>query len=168
MATTDHGGTPLPIEIERKYLLRAVPPAALAVPPLVIEQGWIPGSAIQERLRRTTAPDGAVSLWRTIKLGRGVARVEVEEAIVSSLFEALWAVTRDARIRKQRHVVPDGALTWEIDVFADHDLVLAEVELAHADTPVVVPDWLAPHVVREVTGDPAYLNRVLARPEPTP
>ena len=57
----------------------------------------------------------------------------------------------------------DGALTWEVDAFEGADLVLAEVELPSADTPVTPPAWLAPHVVREVTEEPAYRNFEVAR-----
>jgi CYTH domain-containing protein len=59
--------------------------------------------------------------------------------------------------------VRDGALTWEIDHFLDRDLTLAEVELETADAKPAPPDWLQPHVVREVTDDAAYLNYNLAR-----
>lgn len=156
----------LPMEIERKYLLRSCPPAARTVPPVRIEQGWIPGQALRERLRRRTDADGAVSCWRTVKLGPAEARIEVEEATTPDLFAALWELTRQARVRKDRYVVPHGAHTWEIDVFLDRDLVLAEVELGDVQEAVTVPDWLAPYVERDVTGEPAYFNAVLARPEP--
>lgn len=164
-------GTPmtangLPMEIERKYLLHACPPAARAVPPIRIEQGWLPGQTLRERLRRRTAPDGTVSCWRTVKLGPATARVEVEEATSPELFDALWALTQKARVRKDRYVMPHGAHTWEVDVFLDRELVLAEVELGAVDEAVTLPPWLAPYVEREVTGDPAYFNAVLARPEP--
>lgn len=156
----------LPMEIERKYLLRSCPPAARAVSPVHIEQGWIPGQALRERLRRRTAPDGTVSCWRTMKLGPAEARIEVEEVTTPELFAALWELTRSARIRKDRYVVPDGTHTWEIDVFHDRDLVLAEVELTDVDESVTLPPWMAPYLERDVTGDPAYVNAVLARPEP--
>lgn len=155
----------LPMEIERKFLLRACPPEARALPPVRIEQGWIPGTALRERLRRSVAPDGTVSCWRTVKLGPAEARIEVEEATTPELFEAMWPLTRSARVRKVRHVLADGARTWEIDVFLDRDLVLAEVELGHLDEAVVLPAWLAPYVERDVTGEPAYFNAVLARAE---
>jgi CYTH domain-containing protein len=77
----------------------------------------------------------------------------------------MWPLTRSARVRKVRHVLADGARTWEIDVFLDRDLVLAEVELGHLDEAVVLPAWLAPYVERDVTGEPAYFNAVLARAE---
>jgi CYTH domain-containing protein len=54
-------------------------------------------------------------------------------------------------------------LAWEIDVFEDRPLVLAEVELPSADAEAPPPAWLARHVVREVTDDPAYANSALAR-----
>lgn len=170
-ATLRREGSPvsrggMPLEIERKYLLRGCPPAARAVAPLRIEQGWIPGEALRERLRRTVAADGTMTHWRTVKLGPAVARVEVEEAASAALFNAMWPLTQAARISKERYVIADGAHTWEIDVFPGRDLVLAEVELGAVDDTVTVPAWLAPYVERDVTGDPAYFNAVLARPEP--
>jgi CYTH domain-containing protein len=84
------------------------------------------------------------------------------------LFESMWPLTAAARVEKVRHAVPDGALTWEIDVFLDRHLLLAEVELPSEDAEVQLPEWLAPCVEREVTGDPAYVNANLARvPRPT-
>jgi CHAD domain-containing protein len=156
----------LPMEIERKYLLRQCPSAARAVSPVRIEQGWIPGQALKERMRRCTAPDGTVTCWRTVKLGPAGARVEVEETCPPELFAALWALTRAARVRKDRYVIPDGAHIWEIDVFLDRDLVLAEVELGEVNESVTLPAWLVSYVERDVTHEPAYVNAVLARPEP--
>lgn len=156
----------LPMEIERKYLLRSCPPAARAVPPVRIEQGWIPGQALKERLRRRMAPDGTITCWRTVKLGPAEARVEVEETCPPELFASLWELTKQARVRKDRYVVPHGAHTWEIDVFLDRELVLAEVELGDVNEAVTLPPWLAPYLERDVTGEPAYFNAVLARPEP--
>ena len=155
----------LPMEIERKYLLRACPPAAHTVAPIRIEQGWIAGQALKERLRRRTAPDGSVTCWRTVKLGPAEARVEVEETCSPELFASLWALTQAARVRKDRYVVPHGAHTWEIDVFLDRELVLAEVELGDVNEAVTLPPWLAPYLERDVTGEPAYFNAVLARAE---
>lgn len=155
----------LPLEIERKFLLSDCPVQARAVAPSLIEQGWLPGERIRERLRRRTAPDGQVTFWRTIKLGDAAARIEIEEAADSALFDGLWPLTSARRVRKHRHVLPAGHRQWEIDVFLDRDLVLAEIELEHIDEPVDIPAWLAPYVVRDVTDDPAYLNARLARPE---
>ena len=155
----------MPLEIERKYLLTRVPPLAAAVPPALIEQGWLPGTALRERLRRATYPDGTVVCWRNVKLGPAQARVEIDERTSPELFDAMWPLTSAARVRKQRHVVREAAYAWEIDVFLDRDLVVAEVELSGLDDRPALPDWLAPYVERDVTGEPAYFNAVLARDE---
>ena len=158
----------IPMEIERKFLLNGVPPEALAMPPIAIEQGWIPGARLQERLRRSRYPDGSIRCTRTIKLGRPEARVEIEEDTGNAIFQAMWALTTSARIRKHRHVLRDERHTWEIDVFSDRDLVLAEVELDALDEHVTVPSWLESYIVREVTGETAYTNSQMARPELSP
>lgn len=156
-------GHGLPMEIERKYLLHGLPPRAAMAPSLRIEQGWLPGNVLRERLRRSIAPNGTVQHTRTIKLGRPGARIEIEEPVEATLFDALWPHTIEARIRKRRHLVTDGPWTWEIDVFLDRDLVLAEIEIDDAARQVEVPGWLAPFVVRDVTHDPSYLNAVMAQ-----
>ncbi|MGH7630455.1 MAG: CHAD domain-containing protein, partial [Gemmatimonadales bacterium] len=148
-------------EIERKYLLTALPPEAGAVEPLEIDQGWLPGERLVERLRRLRQ-NGSDAWFRTIKAGAGLERIEVEEPTSPEVFAGIWPLTDGRRVRKRRYRVPAGDLVWEIDEFLDRDLVLAEVELATIDTPVMPPDWLQPYLVREVTGEPEYENRQLA------
>lgn len=157
----------LPREIERKYLLRAVPPHALTVAPVRIEQGWLPGNVLRERLRRAVRADGTSQLTRTVKAGALGARVELEESTTPELFETMWPHTCNARIRKHRHPVPDGGFLWEVDVFLDRELVLAEVELREGQRVPPAPEWLAPYIVRDVTDDPSYTNSSMATPDPT-
>ncbi len=151
------------IEIERKFLLSDAPPRALAASGVRIAQGWLPGERLRERLRRSVHADGRVEWTRTVKVGTGIARVELEEPAEPMLFETLWPLTSTARVEKVRYAVADGAFVWEIDVFLDRDLVLAEIELPSSDTLVTLPDWLAPHIVRDVTGESEYVNANLAR-----
>jgi len=150
------------VEFERKYLLKAMPPMARSVRVQEIEQGWLPGKRLRERLRRVRDADGE-RFYRTIKLGAGVQRLEIEEETTAELFGALWPHTEGCRVRKRRHQVQEGRLTWEIDRFQDRNLVLAEVELTEAGMEAEPPKWLKPYVVREVTVDPAFLNLNLAR-----
>ncbi len=100
---------------------------------------------------------------RAVKLGAGIRRIELQEESSPELFEALWPLTEGHRVTKVRYSVPDGDLTWEVDRFTDRDLVLAEVELKSESERPPLPGWLAPHVAREVTGEPEYLNVNLAR-----
>ena len=150
------------VEIERKFLLKSLPPTARTAPANEIEQGWLPGERLRERLRRIRNGDGELYL-RTIKLGAGIQRVELEEKTTAELFRALWPLTAGCRVHKRRYRVEDGTLTWEIDQFLDRDLVLAEVELHDAATAVELPVWLRRYVVREVTDDPKFVNLHLAR-----
>jgi CYTH domain-containing protein len=156
-----HAGQP-PREIERKYLLGSLPPRALTVPGEEIEQGWLAGNVLVERLRRIRSARGE-EWYRTVKAGSGVSRIELEEATTRELFEYLWPLTEGCRVLKRRYPVPDGELIWEIDQFTDRDLTLAEVELPREGYPVALPEWLAQSVVREVTGERDYLNRCLAK-----
>lgn len=150
-------------EIERKYLLSKMPDLdGLDAELRQIEQGYLPGERLAERVRRVRAPDGT-HWFRTVKLGSGVSRIEVEEETSERIFKSLWTLTRGRRVRKHRYRVQNGELVWEIDRFRDRRLVLAEVELPAEDTPVEIPQWLAAVLVREVTGDPAYVNLNLAR-----
>lgn len=159
---TRDAGAPLPREIERKYLLHALPPRALEGRRIAMAQGYLPGTQIRERIRRETDGDSVV-LRRTIKVGRGLERIELEEPIDADFFEALWPWTEGKRVHKTRYVVEEGEVAFEIDVFEDRDLLLAEVELDSVDHVVELPDWLLPYVVREVTDEPGFVNANLAR-----
>jgi CYTH domain-containing protein len=153
----------LSYEIERKYLLRGQPPRTVGAPSLEIDQGYIPGDRIRERIRRARDANN-VWYYRTIKMGSGIQRIEIEEEATEAFFQAVWPLTLGRRVRKRRYHVDDKGLVWEIDEFLDRpSLWLAELELTHADEKVEIPDWLAPFVEREVTDDPSYTNRALAR-----
>jgi CHAD domain-containing protein/CYTH domain-containing protein len=148
-------------EIERKFLLNALPDAVREVEPKEIEQGYLPGERLVERLRRVRK-DGAERCYRTVKLGAGLSRVELEEEARRDVFDAMWPLTEGRRVRKHRYAIADGALTWEIDEFTDRELVLAEVELPSEGAEAEPPEWLRPYVVREVTGESEYVNAKLA------
>lgn len=154
--------TPDALEIERKYLLSGRPDAVGGVSAREFEQGYIPGERIQERLRRITEADRILHV-RSLKHGSGLVRVELQEEVDPELFDRLWPLTEGRRLTKRRYRISDGGLVWEVDEFTDRDLWLAEVELAGAAQEVVLPGWLAPYVVREVTEEPEYLNVNLAR-----
>jgi len=158
------------IEIERKYLLAGpvdFSPVAAYVETVEIRQGYLPGERLRERLRRSEGPGGVVYA-RTIKLGSGIERVEIEEPATAAVFETMWPLTEGCRIHKRRHRVrlpqDEGPhVVWEIDEFLDRPLWLAEIELDDPEVQPALPEWLAPQVEREVTDDPRYTNLKLAR-----
>ena len=151
------------VEIERKYLLKQLPKLPEPLDVLEIDQGYLPGQNVLERLRRQRSRDGTVRYFRTVKLGAGVERIELEDETDARTFDHLWLLTEGRRLRKRRHCVAHGDDVWEVDEFTDRPLVLAELELARADAEVRFPDWLTPALVREVTDEPEYTNRSLAR-----
>lgn len=152
------------VEIERKYLLRSLPSAVAGAEVVEMAQGYVPGRKLVERLRRVRSAEGE-KWFRTVKLGSGMARHEYEEETTRAVFEAMWPLTAGRRVTKRRYYVREDAAgrVWEIDDFTDRVLVLAEIELRDENEEVVVPDWLAPHLVREVTGEGTYQNSRLAK-----
>lgn len=151
------------VEIERKFLLSALPDMPGVSDVLEIDQGYIPGVRLLERLRRQRHRDGTIRYFRTVKVGSGVQRIELEDETDRATFDHLWQLTEGRRLRKRRHLVPEGALTWEVDEFTDRVLHLAELEIETATTAIRIPDWLAPVLVRDVTDEREYTNRNLAR-----
>lgn len=150
------------MEVERKYLLTGLPAEMPSGRVERLEQGYLPGKKLIERVRRSREGRTAKH-FRTVKGGKGLARIELEEQCSRKVFAALWPLTKGRRVIKLRHNIPEGARVWAIDEFTDRALVLAEVELPSTETEVTIPSWLAPHVVREVTEERGFVNAVLAR-----
>ena len=149
-----------PLEIERKYLLKGLPPLPAHAVAHRMEQGYLPEN--HGRLRRAVGPDGAPVCTLTFKTGVGLVRQEDQRKIPEAQFLEHWPRTEGRRLLKTRYKVAEAGFVWEIDCYDNLDLVLAEVELPTPDTKVTPPDWLAPHIEREVTEDPAYQNYEIA------
>jgi CYTH domain-containing protein len=159
------------VEIERKFRLQRAPAAdVLAAHGAVarrLEQVYLTEPPGGRRVRRIVDAGGSVEhrLTRKRQL-RAFAFEEQEERIDASRYQELLLEADAARrpVRKTRYLVPHGEQVLEIDVFEQPaGLVLVEVELATDDEVVLLPEWLPEW--REVTGDPAYLNANLARPD---
>jgi CYTH domain-containing protein len=146
-------------EIERKFLVRTLPPGLEAHPSEPIAQGYL-----------ATAPDGVeVRIRRrgdfttlTVKSGPAMVRVEEEIPIEAARFDTLWPLTEGRRLEKVRHYLPLDDLTVELDVYggALDGLVTAEIEFPSVDAARAFspPPWLG----EDVTGDTAYANQSLA------
>src|SRR6266568_1274746 len=151
-------------EIEHKYLLRQLPVAAANAPSVEIEQGYVPGEKLIERIRCVRFADGKEKFYRTVKIGSGVERIELEEEADADLARAMWRLTEGRRLRKRRYSIRESDdLVWEVDEFLDRPLVLAEIELPTADTKFELPQWLRDVLDREVTDEPEYTNARLAQ-----
>lgn len=150
------------VEIERKYLLKSFPREAKSAPFDYIEQGYLPGERLLERIRKVRGPKGE-RYYRTMKLGSGMVRTEIEEEMSADLFKKLWPITRGRRVIKRRYTVESGPDTWVFDVFKGRELVLCEIEVDSEQRAIVIPEWLVPYVERDVTDESEFTNVNLAR-----
>jgi len=137
------------VEIERRYLLTALPPRAEAVPAVEVAVGWLSGHLVRERIRRVRASDGE-RYWRGIFQGESSHRFQAEEETTREVFDSLWPLSEGRRETKRRRQVSDGGVTWWIDEVSERDLVVAEARLPPHLAGDPLPDWLRPFVVREL------------------
>jgi adenylate cyclase len=97
----------------------------------------------------------------TVKVGvSDMTRHEFEYSIPVADARAMTEASRGRLIEKTRHILTIDGFVWEVDAYEGTlaGLVTAEVEMcSEADTPSL-PSWLG----REVTGDPAWSNAMLA------
>ena len=147
-------------EIERKFLLKQLPPHFEQLRGAPIEQGYlaIEPNGNQVRLRKK-----GETFSLTAKRGEGLVRDEHEIELTPAQFAALWPLTAGRRLTKQRYETPYAGRTIEIDVYGgiNSGLVVAEVEFDSelAAREFVPPDWFA----QDVSERPEYSNRNLAR-----
>ncbi len=147
------------VEIERKFLVTGDGWRGGADAGTRMEQGYL--STHPDRVVRVRVAGASATL--TIK-GRGPSpdvRPEFEYPVPVADAVELLALCGGAVVRKTRHRLPAGDLTWEIDVFGGRHagLVLAEIELPVPDAAFERPAWVG----ADVTADPAYTNAELSR-----
>ncbi|WP_159718302.1 CYTH domain-containing protein [Geminicoccus flavidas] len=139
------------LEIERKFLVRSA--------------GWREAVTGCRKLRDGLLArfgDGKVRIrieadkaWMTVKGPRvGIVRAEFQYEIPYLEGEAMLTLCDGPILEKTRHLVPFEGFTWEVDVYENalQGLIIAEIELQHADQAFSLPSWVG----REVTFDPRY------------
>lgn len=147
-------------EIERKFLVASLPPQVADRPGSAIRQGYLATDGPAEV--RIRDDDGARSL--TVKSQGTLVRTEVDLPLDAAAFDALWPLTDGARVEKRRIRAPlPGGLVAEVDAFGGvlAGLVVVEVEFGESSAAEAFapPPWFGP----EVTADPRFKNRALAR-----
>jgi adenylate cyclase len=147
-------------EIERKFLVRELPPNLKECENRPIEQGYFAPKrdGTQVRLRKA-----GTQYSLTFKRGRGLKRQEWEIALIPEQFNELWPSTEGRRLRKTRYDIPFGDRTIEVDVYNGRNkgLIVAEVEFDNEEQceNFKPPDWFG----KEVSGKARYSNVKLAR-----
>lgn len=152
------------IEIERKYLLvneqwrGAIQRSVAMAQGYVNDMGALREGRQKASVRVRLAGDKA---WLNLKSRElGHTRQEFDYEIPPTDAQALLALCVGGRIEKTRHYVPYLGHTFEIDEFFGDNagLVVAELELEHADVAFARPAWLG----REVTDELRFYNLALA------
>ena len=145
-------------EIERKFLVQRDDWRAMATRADTIRQGYLSTtSGVTVRIRTTNDRKGFI----TIKSGGAVMdRAEFEYEIPIEDARDLLLRCPGRLIEKRRHQLDLPGGEWVVDEFAGRHqgLLLLEVEIADAETPLDLPDWVGP----EVTGKAEYYNSTLA------
>jgi len=152
------------LEIERKFLVTSDAWRAAAHAVIPMAQGYVNDTAAIESgaqkasVRVRTQGDTAFLNLKSREIGH--TRQEFDYPIPVEDARALLALCVGGLIDKRRHLVRHGGLLWEVDEFLGDNagLVVAEVELEHADQPVDLPEWAGD----EVTDDVRYYNLALA------
>ena len=145
-------------EIERRFLVRDVRILDGRRGEHII-QGYLakePGSmSTRVRIRGERA-------FLTLKSPKqGFSRDEFEYPIpVDDAHQMIAQHCAGRVVRKTRYLVGHAEHVFEVDVFQGHHagLVVAEVELAHEETPLCLPHWIGD----EITLDSRYGNFTLA------
>lgn len=158
-------------EIERKFLI--------AYPDVSVLESW-PGMTRWEMVQtyllapegdevrvRQRTQEGQSRWYHTVKRGEGIRRQEEEREVTQEEYQALLAQADPTKrvLHKVRYCLPYRGKLLEVDLYPFwQDQAVLEVELEHEDDLISIPPDLT--VLREVTGDAAYKNAVLAK-EPT-
>lgn len=150
------------MEIERKFLITALPDDLDSYPFHLIEQGYLSTDPVV-RVRRQDD-----EYYMTYK-GKGfLAREEYNLPLNREAYEHLLAKADGNIIRKKRYLIPikDSSLTIELDIFEGifAPLIIAEVEFtsieeAESFTP---PAWFK----EDVTNNKQYSNSYLSTADP--
>lgn len=169
-ATSRILGIPVPLEIERKFLLKSPmdwrSPHIKGAQQVQIEQIYLLSHPKEEiRIRKRSQGDSH-AYYRTckIKIRPGI-RQEKEEAISAKEYLDLQQL-RDPNfetIRKFRYCFIYKNQYFELDTFITPRKTpdILEIELTEENDKVEIPPFL--DIEKEVTGDDRYSNRELAR-----
>lgn len=154
----------MPLEIERKYRVTGEAWRAQAHQVIPMAQGYLNDSAsldsgAQKASVRVRIQGEQVFLnLKSREIGH--TRQEFDYPIPVDEARDLLALCVGGLIDKRRHLVRHGGLLWEVDEFLGDNagLVVAEVELEHAEQAIDLPEWAG----EEVTDEVRYYNLALA------
>ena len=150
----------MPIEIERKYLVKYNLWDALAKPKgEYYRQGYIVNEMFKTVRVRATENQGFITIKG--KTDNPAVKPEYEYQIPKSEAIELLDSFTENNIEKIRYKIEYQGKTWEIDLFyGDNEgLIVAEIELDSMEESYQIPEWID----REVTHESKYFNSNLSK-----
>lgn len=159
----------LPLEIERKYLIKIPDVSLLEQQPVYMkiemEQAYLKnqGETAGMRIRKSTI-DGKTSYKKTYKRNiTNVTRIEIEDDISEQTWiELLKEVDPESTpIKKFRHCFMYKSQLFELDIYPFwNDRATLELEISSEDQEIILPPFI--EIIKEVTEDKRYTNRSLS------
>ena len=160
-------GLPVPVEIERKYLIKKPD-----IEKLEKTEGIVKTNILQTYLKTTTPGverrvrqrgDGSsFSYYYTEKITLSdLSRQETERKITVQEYLA-FLLEGEKKLRKDRYCFVHNNQYFELDIYPDwEDKAILEIELTEESQEVDLPEWIT--VIKEVTDDKNYKNVNLAK-----
>jgi CYTH domain-containing protein len=146
------------LEFERKFLLLKQPVLKADVV-YRVEQHYFG----DDRIRRTSTEGENDVFYHTIKKNlRPGVNSENEKKISRSDYYNLLEKSKSFII-KHRHCYFIGDLKWEVDVFEDISLVVAEVEYPKEDYKIKIPKFIEDVMIMEVTNFREFSNKSISK-----
>ncbi len=152
------------VEIERKFLVAGDGWRAAAREVVPMAQGYINDMGAMDRGEQKASVrvriQGETAFLNLKSRELGHTRQEFDYPIPVADARALLALCVGGVIDKRRHYVEHAGHLWEVDEFLGDNagLVVAEIELGHADEAFVKPAWIG----KQVTDAARYYNLALA------
>ncbi len=146
------------IEIERKFLVKNNLWKATANDGTEFTQAYLTnGGACSVRVRT----EGNAANLNIKSATLSIVRQEFEYSIPLEDARELLSLFCSSIVSKKRFKVDYAGKTWEIDVFTGENdgLVVAEIELNHAEEQFDLPPWAG----KEVSNEARYFNTELAK-----
>ena len=158
---------PVNVEIERRFILRNLPPIARKyATALSIVQFYRESDEGVIRYRMTVPEKGVnISYEKIIKLP--VSKGINTEQTLPITKESFQQEVNDSMryIAKKRFAFQWGKHKFEFDVFEDIKLVILEVELDNLEEDIIFPDSIKREIIAEITGMKEFSNYNMARVE---
>jgi CYTH domain-containing protein len=156
------------IEIERKFLLKAVPDLK-PTEVIKIKQWYLKVEGIWERARSMESSIYGIKWVHTIKTRiSDISNLEEEWDMTKKEFDDFVKRCKSSKqnakyITKERRIYPDGDRKWEVDVFSQKcHIIVAEVEIPSEDYELEIPEFIQKKNLLEVTGMKQFSNRSLS------